>query len=227
MAEMIAVVGQSGSGKSRSVKGLNPEETLFISVASKPIPMKGYKSVYTPLSKDGTTGNYINTKDSNTIIQILNLVDKKRLDIKNVVIDDYQYLGGFEYFARAQEKGYEKFSVIADMISKPVIKGVDLREDLKIFVLTHDEMTQENFKPLRKIKTVGKMVDSALTMEGLFTVVLFTDVNKDDAENIQYGFITNSDGSTTAKSPEEMFDSNIIDNDLGLVAKSIDEYYGN
>lgn len=110
------------------------------------------------------------------------------------------------------------------MISKPVIKGVSLREDLKIFILTHDEMTQENFKPLRKIKTVGKMVDSALTMEGLFTVVLFTDIKLDEGTK-EYGFITNSDGTTTAKSPEDMFESDFIENDLGKVAQAIDDFY--
>jgi ABC-type lipoprotein export system ATPase subunit len=88
MAEVIAVVGDSGSGKTRSLIGLDPKETLLISVAGKKIPMKGFGKNYTPLSKDGSEGNYIRTKDSNVIIQILNLVESKRTDIKNIVIDD-------------------------------------------------------------------------------------------------------------------------------------------
>lgn len=89
IAELIAVVGQSGSGKSRSIKGLDPKKTLIISVAGKAIPMKGWKQNYTPLDmKTGATGNYICTKDVTTIMQVLNLVDKQRPDIKNIVIDD-------------------------------------------------------------------------------------------------------------------------------------------
>lgn len=88
MAELVAIVGRSGSGKTRSIMGLEPKETLLISVSGKKIPMKGFKDKYENLSKDGKTGNYYKTKDSSEIIQILNLVNKSRLDIKNVVIDD-------------------------------------------------------------------------------------------------------------------------------------------
>lgn len=132
---------------------------------------------------------------------------------------------GFEFFDRADEKGYDKYASIGKNGAQPLIKAADLRNDLKVFVLTHDDEVSENFKPLRKIKTIGRMVDEKLTMEGLFTIVLFTDVKKNDDDVITHSFITKSDGSTTAKSPEGMFSDLSIENDLGLVSKAIDEYY--
>lgn len=230
MAECIGVVGRSGTGKTRAIQGLDPKETLIISVSGKAIPMKGFRKLYTPLDEKngGKTGNYYKTKSADSIIQILSLVDKNRPDIKNIVIDDYQYIMGFEFFDRADEKGFEKFASIGKNGARPLMKAAQLeREDVKVFVLTHEEEVSENFKPLRKMKTIGKMVDEKLTMEGLFTVVLFTDIRKDEkTDKTVYGFITHSDGSTTAKSPEGMFDADYIENDLGAVAQAIDEYYG-
>ena len=91
MAELIGVVGRSGTGKTRSIQGLDPKETLIISVSGKAIPMKGFKKHYTildPKADGGATGNYFKTANADTIIQIFNLVDKSRPDIKNIVVDD-------------------------------------------------------------------------------------------------------------------------------------------
>lgn len=135
---------------------------------------------------------------------------------------------GFEFFDRADEKGFEKFASIGKNGARPLIKAADLdREDLKVFVLTHEEEASENFRPVRKMKTIGRMVDEKLTMEGLFTVVLFTDIRTNEkTDKPEFGFITHSDGSTTAKSPEGMFNDDFIENDLGKVSAAIDEYYG-
>lgn len=230
MSELIGIVGRSGTGKTRSIQGLDPKETLIISVSGKAIPMRDFAKLYTPLDEKngGKTGNYYKTSNADKIIQILNLVATQRTDIKNVVIDDYQYIMGFEFFERADEKGFDKFSSIGKNGARPLIKASALgREELKVFVLTHEEEISENFRPLRKMKTIGKLVDEKLTMEGLFTVVLFTEIRKNEVtEKPMYGFITNSDGSTTAKSPEGMFQEGYVENDLGMVAKAIDNYYG-
>jgi hypothetical protein len=225
MAELVAVVGRSGTGKTRSIAGLDPKETLIVSVSGKAIPMKGFKKLYTPLSDDGKTGNYLKTSDSNKIQQLLGLVDKTRLDIKHIVFDDYNYIMAFEFFQRADETGFGKFATIGKNGAAPLIRATKMREDLIIFVLNHEEEVSENFKPLRQMKTIGKMVSEKLTMEGLFTVVLFSEIRTED-EVRTYGFVTNSDGTTTAKSPEGMFDGMFIENDLGKVATSIKEYYG-
>lgn len=227
MAELIGIVGRSGTGKSTSIEGLDPKDSFILSVSGKALPFKGWKKNYTPLDmKTGKTGNYYKTSNPKSIIQTMNLINKDRTEIKNLVLDDYQYIMAFEFFNRASEKGYEKFNEIGKSGADPIIKGTPLRDDLKIFVLTHEEEISENFKPLRKMKTIGKMIDEKLTMEGLFTVVLFTEVEKDDKNNITYSFITNSDGSTTAKSPKGMFKDFKIPNDLGIVSKAIADFYG-
>ena len=96
---------------------------------------------------------------------------------------------------------------------------------MKVFVLTHDETVQEDFQPMRKIKTVGKMLDEKVTLEGLFTTVLFTDVTKDKGNGeLKYTFTTQNDGTTRAKSPRGMFEEMQIPNDLALVSQKIDEY---
>lgn len=225
MAELVAVVGASGTGKTRSIKGLNPEETMLISVTGKKIPMKGFSAKYTPLAEGGAKGNYLRSADHKTIIKVLSFINSKRPDIKHVVLDDFNYVGAFEYFKRADETGFGKFAEIGQHIANPIIKAADLRDDLIIFVMNHDETITEDFKALRKMKTIGKLVDNSLTMEGLFTIVLFTEIRNDKDGKREYGFVTNSDGTTTAKSPEDMFED-FIPNDLGEVVKSIKEYYG-
>lgn len=225
MAELIAIVGPSGSGKSTSLKGLNPEESAIISVTGKALPFRGWKKMYTPFSSDGTTGNYFKTDNAELMIGVMKGISNSRPEIKNIVIDDYNYGATFELFQRSKESGYGKFTDMANSIAKPVIEGTKLRGDLKIFILNHDETIMEDTKPLRKIKTIGKMVDNSLVMEGLFTVVLFTDVRKDENGKIVHSFVTQNDGSTTAKSPDGMFETELIPNDLGIVVKAIDYYY--
>lgn len=99
-----------------------------------------------------------------------------------------------------------------------------MRDDLFVIVMTHSENTGDNLNPYWKIKTIGKMLDSVITLEGLFTYVLFTKVIKDDSDSVQYKFLTNSDGTCTAKSPMGLFEDLLIDNDLDYVVKKIKEY---
>lgn len=143
--------------------------------------------------------------------------------IKTLIIDDYQYLQGFESMARVDEKGYAKFTDIAKHAYGVLKSGMDLRDDLFVVIITHSENIGDNINPYYKIKTLGKMLDSVITLEGLFTYVLFTKVIN-DGETVQYKFLTNSDGSCTAKSPMGLFDDMLIDNDLDFVINKITEY---
>ena len=225
MSELIAVVGQTGTGKSTSVENLDPKETVVINIVGKPLPFRGWKQNYTAGIQQG--GNFLVSHDAAQIVTVLKYIDKDRPDIKQIIIDDFQYLMSTEFMNRANETGWQKFTDIAKHVWDVLDTGKSLREDLKVIILSHDEIIMENFAPKRKIKTIGKLLDDKVTLEGLFTIVFFTEVKKDKQKNeLTYNFITQNDGTTTAKSPKGMFSNFTIPNDLSLVMSSIDAYYG-
>ena len=227
MAELIAIVGESGSGKTTSIRNLDPQQTFIISITGKRPGIQGAKKKYPDfkINKDKSlTGNFYTTANIDNIQKVLKLVDTKMPDVKVLIIDDFQYLQAFEAMARVDEKGYGKFTDMAKHAYEVLRWSMGLREDLFVIIMTHGENTGDNLNPYYKIKTQGKMLDSVITLEGLFTYVLFTKIVKDDADNIQYKFVTNSDGTCTAKSPMGLFDTKLIDNDLKLVIDKINEY---
>lgn len=227
MAELLAIVGESGSGKTTSIRNLDPKETFIISTTGKRPGIRGAKRLYpsVEVTKDGFTGNFYETSNVDNIGKIMALVSSKRPEIKVIIVDDYQYIQAFESMDRVDEKGYSKFTDMAKHAYEVLKKGKSLRDDLFVCILTHSENTGDNMNPYYKIKTLGKLLDSVITLEGLFTYVLFTRVVKDPAtDKIQYKFITNSDGTCTAKTPFGLFNEQLIDNDLNLVINAIKEY---
>lgn len=127
---------------------------------------------------------------------------------------------------RAGEKGYEKFTQMAQHFYSVLKEAMLAREDLKVFILAHSENVGDALNPSYKIKTLGKMIDNMITVEGLFTYVFFTQKKTNDDGIMEYKFITNAEGTTTAKSPMGCFDELLIDNDLQYVFDKIDEYNG-
>lgn len=224
MSTLVGIVGQSGTGKSTSIETLNPKETVIINVSNKPLPFKGWKSNYTQ-GKLSEGANYISTDVAATIVQALKYISDNRPEIKYVIIDDLQYLMSFEFMAKAKEKGFEKFTDIGKNTFDVLNVSRQLRDDLIIFAIYHEESTSENFNPKRKIKTIGKLLDDKITLEGLFTIVFFTEVKIEEDQKPHYYFVTQTDGVTTAKSPRGMFDELLIPNDLSLVSAKINEYY--
>jgi len=224
MSTLVGIVGQSGTGKSTSIETLNPKETVIINVSNKPLPFKGWKSNYTQ-GKLSEGANYISTDVAATIVQALKYISDNRPEIKYVIIDDLQYLMSFEFMAKAKEKGFEKFTDIGKNTFDVLNVSRQLRDDLIIFAIYHEESTSENFNPKRKIKTIGKLLDDKITLEGLFTIVFFTEVKIEEDQKPHYYFVTQTDGVTTAKSPRGMFDELLIPNDLSFVSTKINEYY--
>ena len=226
MAELLAIVGESGSGKTTSIRNLNPEHTFIISTTGKRPGIKGANKKYPTFSvADGKiSGNFYATSNVDKIGQMLQIIDKKMPHITTVVIDDYQYVMGFEAMDRAKEKSYDKFTDMAQHAYQVLKTAMNMRDDLYVVVSTHSENTGDRVNPYNKMKTLGKMLDSVITLEGLFTYVLFTTIQRDDDNKSSYKFITNSDGTCTAKSPMGLFDDTYIDNDLDAVIRRIKEY---
>lgn len=226
MAQLIALVSKSGFGKSTSIgenkvlgiKGLNPKETVLINVMGKPLPFPGWKKMY---NSENTPKNYLESRDPGLIMKVLQTI-KTREDVKHIVIDDLVYLMSGEFMDKSQDKGYDKFTSIAKNIWDILNFCSSLPEHIKVYFLTHEEVVTENFEPLRKIKTLGKMLDNVVTLEGLFTIVLFGET-KVKGKKIEKFFVTQSDGTTTAKSPYGMFDHE-IPNDLGFISDKVDAY---
>jgi len=225
MAQGVLIIAESGAGKSTSIETLDPKETFIINVANKPLPFKGWRKKYTIWSKDNPTGNMYDKAAPESIEACIKYVSEKRPEIKNIVIDDFQYMSSFEFFDKANEKGYEKFTQIGAHLARIARMPKDMREDLIIFFLTHaEEATDIEGKRKFKAKTIGKMVDEKLTLEGLFSIVLFGKAKKNKDGEIRYVFETQTNGENTCKSPRGMFPSLEVVNDLQLVVKAIKDY---
>lgn len=225
-AETIAIVGESGTGKSTSLRNLNPETTFIISTTGKPLPFRAWKKKYIPIKIEGknVSGNYYVSSKWDQILKILQIIDKMMPHIKQVIIDDFQYVLSYEFVDRATEAGYTKFSELAQHAMEILRYSEKMREDCKMIFLTHSENIGDNVNPKYVIKTVGKLLSEKVTLEGLFTYIFFTKVNEGDSGRMEYKLITNNDGSCVAKTSLGMFEDLEIDNDLDEIIKVIDAY---
>lgn len=195
------VIGESGSGKSTSLRNFEPNEVVVFNVAAKPLPFRKKLPLW-------------NTSDVKAITEEL-----KRNTKNCYVIDDAGLAMTFYLFGKVNEKGYDKFTNVAKDFYNMVQAAIrDTSDDTIVYFMMHVERSDDGSRV--KAKTAGKMIDSQLTLESLFSIVLYcvTDGRK-------HSFITQSDGVTTAKSPMEMFPLE-IDNDLKAVDTTIREYYG-
>lgn len=195
----VLILGESGTGKSASLRNFKPSDLKVINVANKPLPFKNkIESVA--------------TDDYRTVIKELKL-NKKKV----AVIDDAQYLMANEFMRRATERGFDKFTEIAQNFWSLVNMVKDLPDDQVVYFLAHIERDANGNE---KIKTIGKLLDEKITVEGMFTIVLKTNVTDG-----VYSFITQNSGHDTVKSPIGMFPSIVIDNDLKYVDEKIRNYY--
>lgn len=197
----VLVLGESGSGKTASLRNFEPNELGIFNVAAKPLPFrKRLPSV--------ATSNYQ---------QIMEIMAKS--DKKTFVIDDSQYLMCFENFAKAKEAGYQKYTNMAlnfyNLLQFVITK---LPPDRIVYFLHHTEVDQVTGRV--KAKTLGKMLDNQLTVEGLFAIVLMA-----VTDGKRHEFLTQSDGSNSVKTPMEMFPAERMDNDLKAVDTAIRKYY--
>lgn len=210
----VLILGESGSGKSASLRNFSPDEVGILNVAGKPLPFRKKLNVMSTISVKDNEGKVVGRRRI-SYDDILKTLAKAKL--KAYVIDDSQYLMAFDELDRAKETGYNKFTEMALSFSGLVRYIIDyLPPDVIVYFLHHTEITDAGKV---KAKTVGKMIDSKLTLEGLFSIVLVCEATSDG-----HHFVTQSDGYTTAKSPMEMFDLK-IDNDLKMVDSVIREYW--
>lgn len=212
MAILTMIMGDSGTGKTYSLRNLNPLSTLLIQVTPKPLPFRS--ADWKSLSKDG--GTIVKTDNWERIINGIFKAPSLGKDV--VVIDDMQYMIAQEFMRRGGEKGYDKFTEMAQHTWQVIHAAQQANDNLRVYFTWHSSPDETGtLKP----KTIGRMLDEKVCIEGLFTIVL-----RSQKQDDQYIFSTQSNGSDVCKSPCEMFSQQYISNDLSLVDKSICEFYG-
>jgi hypothetical protein len=220
-SKLIGIVGPTGTGKSTSIKFLDPKSTYIINVAKKELPFKGAEKLYNTENK-----NYKEVDDANEITRLLRVISDKAPHIKNIVIEDSNYIMGFNMIAKATEVGYTKFTLMAKDMVELFREARKLRDDLTTFYFTHPETIEDGGEIIGyKIKTAGKLIDNQIVLEGLLTVCLYTHVDENKDGTASYNFITNRWKKYPAKSPDGMFSETKIPNNLQLVVDKVSEYY--
>ena len=200
MAVLVMVYGQSGTGKSTSLRNFEPSEVAVVNVSGKPMPFRTKLQTY-------------NTDDYGKILNALSKTERK-----SIVIDDATYLMVGEFMRNAKVSGYQKYTDMAVSFNNLIEYASKLPDDVIVYFLGHSEQMDDGRE---HFKTIGKMLDNYVTVEGKFTIVLKTVV-----QDGKYMFSTHNSGQDTVKSPMGLFESDFIDNDLKAVDSSIREYWG-
>lgn len=203
MAQMILVMGESGTGKSTSIRNCNPQTTTVVNPVGKPLPFKGKFEM-------------LNSEtESRKICKFMK--EQAAAGKKLIVVDDFQYILSVPYMNRIKENGWDKWNDFGANYFEIIEVCKELPEDVVVAYMTHTE-TLEN--GVTTIKLIGKLLREKITIEGLFTIVLRTGVNEG-----KYYFYTQNSGKDTVKSPMGMFPAYAIDNDLNYVADKVRNFY--
>ena len=210
MSYPILVLGESGTGKTTSLRNMDPGQCTIIQAVKKPLPFrsKGFQR-YDSASK---TGNIFVTDEEDKIIRIM-----CGCHTPIVIIDDFQYVMANEFMRRTGEKGFDKFTEIAKHAHGIIQAAAQAPGDKRIYIMAHTDTGDDG---VTRIKTIGKLLNEKITLEGLLTMVLRTHV-----EGGQFQFSTRNNGRDTVKTPLGMFDSDYIDNDLSAVDSAVCEFY--
>lgn len=203
MAEKILIMGESGTGKSASLRNCDPAITAIVNPVGKPLPFRGKFEMLNNVTDSGEIGRWMHEQ-----------VKKGK---KIIVVDDFQYILSVPYMNRIKEAGWDKWNDFGDNYFGIIDVCHELPDDVVVYYLTHTE-TLEN--GITTIKLIGKLLREKITIEGLFTTVLRTQVSDG-----KYYFLTQNSGKDTVKSPMGMFPSYAIENDLNYVDEKIRNYY--
>lgn len=226
MSNLVIILGASGTGKSTSIKTLNPDETVVLNVLGKDLPFKGSRANYTREKK-----NLIQSSNWDSITNMMQSISKNMPTVHNIVIDDAIYIMRTEFFDRSRERGYDKYNELADHFRRIIATGNSLRSDITVFMMLHTEPVEADGSVIGyKASTVGKLLDKMYSPVESVSITLFSQPKYDDKGKPTFGFWTHpmkvNGIEIPAKSPDEMFEEDFIPNSLQLVIDKMKEYYG-
>lgn len=230
MSNVIALVGLSNSGKSTSLKYLDPKETFIISCTSKQLQIPGFRKKYQKIKvEDGKMiGNWLVSNNYSQITKVMKAISKSRPEIKTICLDDCNYLLSNETFQNAMVKGYEKFTTLAKNYYDLIQTCQELREDLTVVFISHIENVGTEVEPEYRLWTTGKMLTNAINLDGLFSYIIYSERYVPDGENeVQYRFKTRTDGNDTCRSVAGCFEDKYIEPNMKLVIDTINKFEGN
>lgn len=226
MSNFVIVLGETGSGKSTSLKTLDPKETVVINILGKRLPFKGSAALYNVENR-----NLFKIDDWQSVINYLTSISNDAPHVKNIVIDDATYIMRTEFFNRSKERGFDKYNELADHFRRIIATCASLRDDLNVFMLLHVDTVESDGGVIGyRSSSVGKLLEKMYKPEENTAITLFAQPKFDDKGKAKFGFYTHKvkmNGiELPSKTPEGMFEEDFIPNDLGLVVKAMQEYYG-
>lgn len=206
----VLILGESGCGKSTSMRNLSVDDTVIVQPIKKRLP---FRNSFSYMTKEG--GQIKATDSADVICRLITAAANSGK--KALIIDDFQYIMANEFMRRSKEKSYDKFNDIGFNAWSIINHAQAVQGDMRVYFMSHVETDMSG---KTKIKTIGKMLDEKITIEGMFTIVLGASVSDGN-----YSFSTQNNGSDTIKSPMDMFKDLNIDNDLKMIDETIIEYY--
>lgn len=224
MGKILIVVGSTGSGKSRSIKNLDPAKTVVVNVLRKDLPFKGSRALYNAERK-----NLANLDKWEDVVGFINHISTDRSEVTTLVIDDARFVVEKELFRRAKETGYGKFTEMAAHFQKIIETAETARENLNVVLMLHDDdVVSDGAVVAKKVKMSGKMIEDHYNPLEVVSICLYCkpSIGKETIFQFYTHKCLVGTAEIPAKTPEDMFETDTIPNDLALVFKAMDEYYG-
>lgn len=227
MSSLIGLAGLSNSGKSTSLKYLDPKSTFIISCTNKQLQIPGFRKKYKKvvIENKKLIGNWLISNDYNQIQNILKIVSNTRSDIKTLVIDDANYLLSNATFKDALTKGYEKFTIQAKNYYDLIESSLELRDDITVIFISHIENCGTDTEPSWRLYTSGKMLTNAVNLDGLFSYLLYTERYISDTDDeVKYRIKTRTDGNDTCRSVAGCFADKYVEPNMKLIVDTINKF---
>jgi len=227
MSNVLALCGLSNSGKSTSIKYLDPNSTFIISCTNKQLQIPGFRKKYPKfrIEEKKPVGNWFVSTSYEQIEKIMDVISTLRPDVKVLVIDDMNYLMSNESMVNSLVKGYEKFTIMGKNYYDLITKAQELRDDLTVVLISHIINNGTDLAPEWRMFTLGKLLNNTVNIDGLFSYIIYSERYVDDtSDEVKYRFRTKTNGDDTCRSPEGCFEDKYIEPNLKTLIDRVNQF---